>query len=268
MAFAQSGNHGVDVGADANPLSSDEAPLTNAQIAGSYGDALRQCVGLRVFFTQSDSRATVAGWSLMAPGRVKTVVWLVKPQTRALASMLSMNQSVREFRSTKDGTLREYEYPASDANGTAQSPAAGPHDCLWGSNTSSWVGAGSENAELFGERIRIGSRESDEEVNGHPCYVVRWRVEAEDGVVLYQRFFVDKQLFLLVRLDTGNISEGRALVRVRQNSYRVEPALRETDWSLAENELDVQNLQPVFRELGLTEPPSAVGSERLGSGKE
>lgn len=185
----------------------------------------------------------------MTPGAVKTVVWIVAPTMHSHCAMSSTNGRVTEIRPIDTHRYKTLAFDALDENGTAQSPDSQSVDCLWGSNTASWVGEHSENAELFGERIAIGEREPDQKVAENLCYVILWKDTADNGMIVSQRFYIDRQTFMVLRLDSAQKFEGQTIARSQHYRYSLGVELGADSWNVSPSDFEESSLGSVFEEV-------------------
>lgn len=160
----------------------------------------------------------------MAPGKLRSKVFAGENLDEPLAQILFNNGMVQEI-VWEDGVPTVTSYPAPTPIGAVdilhKTPAVETVSCLFGSFLSSWVGEHSRKARYFAKGIARGRLLPDRRVDGRRCTTVLWdSVRAPDGYHRQDRYYIDKERFLVLRWDTLESEDGATPVLMRSRIFK------------------------------------------------
>ncbi len=112
-----------------------------------------------------------------------------------------LNGRVQEYRPQQEGEpLIEYESPRPD--GLVGTKLKSGLECLFGTQTRTWVGPLSQQGRKFRGRIESSEQQPDQEVGGRTCYVFKQTLVTCTDETLEHTHYVDQDTFLILRWDT------------------------------------------------------------------
>lgn len=178
----------------------------------------------------------------MAPGRLHTEVF---KDGVLIAAFSLFNGRCQEYRpAEKDRPLFEFDAPY--VNGAAETVSTSPLDCLFASETISWVGVpkGSvdipamDKAASMAAKIAEGQQEADMRLGSRDCWVFRRNYHATDKngeqVGGADLVYVDKATCLPVRWETFH-HQGIHRVRNYETIRALESAPADFHWTIEVN---------------------------------